>query len=422
MKVYALVDCNQFYVSCERVFDADARGKPVVVLSNNDGCVIARSPEAKALNIEMGVPYFKAREEMDRHGVRVFSSNYTLYGDLSERVMNTLEHFSPAVEVYSIDEAFAEIGHVPTEELWTYGQQIRNTVYQWTGIPVKVGIATSRTLAKIAADQVKKLPNSQGVVSLVEHPQLDEILDQTPVGKVWGIGRGFAETLRDVGFHTAKELRDAPEGWVRKTLKVIGQRVAHELRGEDRVEIGHDPEDSRMVMFTRSFGEGVTRLSELEEAVTFYTTRAAHKLREQKQVAGALHVSVKTNKFRTQDQQYRNSMTLTLPGHTDHTPELIHYALAALRKVYQEGIRYKKAGITLYELAPKSSAQRGLFQSDTPAKTDKLMQVMDQLTAQHGKGTLKYAKEGTEYSWQMKAEMRSPRYTTQWSELLTVNA
>jgi len=422
-----LGDANNFYFSCERVFRPDLEGKPVLVLSNNDGCAVARSNEVKALGIKMGAPLHQIRPLVQQHNIQVFSSNYTLYGDLSNRVMLTLQEFSPDVEVYSIDEAFLKLTDRPDleERLHT----IRQTVRQWTGIPLSLGAGPTKTLAKIANEYAKQHPETGGVCLLNDPEQQRSLLSETEVSEVWGIGRQWTKLLNQQGITTALQLRDANEWWVKQEMGVVGMRTVLELRGMPclSLELCPQPRQSRMV--SRSFGRPVELLEELKEATlavtpkahAHYTGRAAVKLRRDELNAQALMVFIQTNRFASREPQYENALTLELPVPTNDTGELTHYALRGLERIYRTGYCYKKAGVLVSGLVPAAQVQQGLFDDPTRRERSRqLMGVLDALNKKYGTGTVRYGVEGFKQDWQMKAGRRSPRYTTNWKELLEV--
>src|SRR5215813_11351401 len=316
--LFALIDCNNFYVSCERVFQPALCSKPVVVLSNNDGCVIARSEEAKALGIPMGIPAFKLADLRQEHPIEVFSSNYTLYGDLSARVMTTLAQWAPAVEVYSIDEAFLDLTGISTDDLRIYGQTLRATIHQWTGIPVSIGIGPTKTLAKLANRLAKRSPQAQGVVILTSPLEIEATLAQTPIQDIWGIGPGYTRRLHAHEIRTAIQLRNMTDRWVRQELGIVGLRLVWELRGISCLPLEFCPPPKQSLMVSRSFGRPITTLIEMREAVATYMTRAAEKLRRHQVAAGVLTVFLMTNRF-TDEPQYSNSVTMPLPVATQDT-------------------------------------------------------------------------------------------------------
>ncbi len=414
---FGLVDCSNFYASCERVFRPDLRHAPIAVLSNNDGCFVAMSEEAKAAGIPRGKPLFKYRKEVREHHVQVFSSNYTLYGDMSRRVMEVLGQFTPDVDPYSIDEAFINLSGVPDDDLEALGRQIRETVWKWTGIPVTIGIASSRTLAKIAAGIAKKDPSMEGACSLVDHPQLNHILRETPVEKIWGIGRGFADRLRQNGIGNAWQLSAANLEWVRKKLTIVGMKSAQELRGISCISLEDVEPGKRSLMFTRSFGHPVTKLEEMEEAVSFYTARCAEKLRSKNLVTGMLTLYLREYKQGESWHTRKMQAHCTFSEPTDFTPKLIQQAQEILKALFEEGIRYKKAGIMLTDLADKDQIQLSLFQKEPRKEDQRLMKAIDQINDKLGRGTVFTGKEGTGHTWHMKSEFRSPRYSTNWKEI-----
>jgi DNA polymerase V len=419
--VFALVDCNNFYASCERVFQPKLAGQPIVVLSNNDGCVVARSNEAKALGIAMGVPEFQIRPLLRAHRVQVFSSNYTLYGDLSQRVMETLEQFSPDLEIYSIDEAFVSLTGFERRNLTDYGRAIRKTVKQWTGIPVSVGIAETKTLAKIANRIAKRTPDTDGVFDLLACPDRDALLGRVAVVDVWGIGPSYSRLLTQQGITTALQLRQADDHWIRTHMGVVGMRLVAELRGRSCLDLEVCPAPKQGITCSRTFGRSVCTLAEMEEAVSSYVTRAAEKLRREGLAATVLTVFVMTNAF-TEEPQYRNSVTCTLPVGTDTTSALIRAALRGLRTIYRGGYRYKKAGVMVTALVPASQVQPDLFDQQDRPKSKRLMAALDAVNDRWGAGTLQYASSGLTKTWQTQCHHRSPAYTTNWDELPVVNA
>jgi DNA polymerase V len=419
--VFALVDCNNFYASCERVFQPKLAGQPIVVLSNNDGCVVARSNEAKALGIAMGVPEFQIRPLLRAHHVQVFSSNYTLYGDLSQRVMETLEQFSPDLEIYSIDEAFVRLTGFERRNLTDYGRAIRKTVKQWTGLPVSVGLAETKTLAKIANRVAKRTPDTDGVFDLLTCPDRDTLLSRVAVEDVWGIGPSSARLLTQHGMTTALQLRQADEHWIRRHMGVVGLRLVAELRGRSCLDLDACPPPKQGITCSRAFGRSVCTLAEMEEAVSSYVARAAEKLRREGLAATVLTVFVMTNAF-TDEPQYRNSVTCTLPVGTDATSALIRVALRGLRTIYRDGYRYKKAGVMCTALLPASQVQPDLFDQHDRPKSKRLMAALDAVNERWGAGTLQYAASGLSKPWKMQCHHRSPAYTTNWHELPVAHA
>ena len=419
--LFALVDCNNFYASCERVFDPKLEGKPIVVLSNNDGCIIARSNEAKALGIKMGEPAFKAKDAIEQHNIQVYSSNYTLYGDMSARVMQTLGQFTPNLEVYSIDEAFLDLGNFYGRDLNEYAREMRSTVRAWTGIPVSVGVAPTKTLAKLANRLSKKSKKADGVLVLTNERHIEEALRRTEVGDIWGVGRRYARKLAGFGIHTALDLRNASDAFVKQHLTVVGLRTVRELRGEPCQDLELTAPNKQHICTSRSFGAPVTALSHLQEATANYASRCAVKLRRQRSCASAITVFLETNPFRETDAQYFNNKTIALPTATNSTLELVHYANLALQALYREGYRYKKSGVIVSELRPQNQVQTNLLDPVDREKHQRLMQTLDRLNSALGRDTVTSAAQGTTRPWQLKCEKKSPCYTTQMEKLLCIN-
>ena len=419
--VFALVDCNNFYVSCERVFNPQLQGGAVVVLSNNDGCVVARSEEAKALGIAMGVPAFQIRHLIRAHDVQVFSSNYALYGDMSQRVMQTLAQFTPNLEVYSIDEAFLGLSGFTSRNLTECGRTVRATVKQWTGIPVSVGIAETKTLAKVANHVAKRLRDNYGVFDLTACLDRDALLAGTPVEDVWGVGPNYARFLKRHGITTALALRDMDERWIGRHMGVVGRRLVMELRGISCLALEDCPPPKQGITVSRSFGRPVTSLTEMREAVASYTSRAAEKLRQERLAANVLSVFLMTNPFKD-EPQYSNAATIKLPVATDSTSDLLRQALPGVELIFREGYRYKKAGVMLTALRPASHVQGDLFDYHDRERSSRLMRALDRLNDHMGAGTLRYAAEGLTQRWKTKFERRSPAYTTNWRDLPVAKA
>ena len=421
--VFALVDCNNFYVSCERVFDAALRGRPVVVLSNNDGCVISRSEEAKALGIRMGAPAFQARELIERHGVRVFSSNYALYGDMSARVMSVLGDFTPEVEVYSIDEAFMTV-EARGPSLEEHAREIRAKVYKWTGVPVTVGLGRTKTLAKLASTRAKHAEGG-GVLDLTDADALESALAASPVEEVWGVGRRYAKLLRGRGVGTALHLRDADLAWIRRNMTVVGARIVEELRGRSCLPLEVCPAPRKSATVSRSFGRAVETLEELREAVASFTSRAAEKLLKSGLVAGALTVFVSTSRF-SPEEFYADSATVELAFPTDACGELHAYAQACCARLYRPGLKFKKAGVTLTALAPASPLTARLYDDRRWQKMRRASRAAAEINARYGEGTVRFgtprARNSPAPGWPGLCQRRSPRRTTRWDELLTLCA
>ena len=419
MKVFALVDCNNFYASCERVFDPSLKNRPIVVLSNNDGCIVARSNEVKALGIPMGVPFFEQKAVIKKNNIAVFSSNYQLYGDMSQRVMDSLHLFSPDMEVYSIDEAFLRLDHLEPRNLYDYCTTIRAKVMQWTGIPVSIGIGPSKVLAKVA-NRVAKKQMDNGVFDIRSQKTQDKILKTLGVEKIWGIAGRWAERLGRIGIEKASQLRDASPTIIRMHLSVVGERLVRELRGYSCIDL-EDIQSRKNIMSSKSFGTLLTQKEPMEEALANYAARACEKLRKQNSRAQAVYVFVQTNGFRETDKQYSNALTCTLTIPTSDTRLIIEAAKFCLSRIYKPGYRYKKVGVMLLDLIPASLEQKHLFVDCDHRPGDHLMDLVDRINRDHGPDTLFFGAQGVNREWKMRCGLRSPRYTTQWDELLRVS-
>jgi DNA polymerase V len=369
----------------------------------------------------MGVPEFQIRSLIRTHDVQVFSSNYILYGDMSQRVMDTLGQFTPSLEVYSIDEAFLSLSGFTTRNLTEYGRTIRTTVKRWTGIPVSVGIAKTKTLAKVAARVVKRTKDAAGVFDLTACQDRDALLAETAVEDIWGIGPNYARMLKQHGIQTALDLREADEQWIGKRMGVVGARIVQELRGVSCLPLEDCPPPKQGITVSRSFGRPVTTLAEMKEAVAFYTDRAAEKLREERLAVTVLTVFLTTNTFKD-EPQYSNAATVTLPVATDATPELLRQALRGIERIFREGYRYKKAGVMFTALVPASQVQGDLFDDRDRERSSRLMRLLDRINDHMGAGTLRYAAEGLTQRWRARFERRSPAYTTNWRDLPVAKA
>jgi DNA polymerase V len=428
--VFALVDCNNFYASCEKLFNPRLKNRPVIVLSNNDGCVVARSAEVKALGIPMGVPWFKIQDEAKRHGIVAFSSNYALYADMSNRVVEVLSGFAPNLEVYSIDESFLELSGIPLPEggLAAYGYVIRQRIADWLGLAVCVGIAPTKTLAKLANHCAKKgLAGADGVCDFtaISPDDLTALFNQIEVSEVWGVGRKIDARLETMGIRTVRQLRDMDAETIRSRFSVVLERTVRELRGISCINLEEVVPDRQQIMVSRSFGHLVHDLAELEEAVASYIARGAEKLRAQDALAGSVHVYIQTNIFKPDVPQYQRGVTVPLPAATDDTRVLTRWSLRILRRIYRPGFGYHKAGITLMELRPRSNRQFSLFDGQGgagDARSDRLMTVLDGINQRYGRGALRLAAEGGDRTWQMRRGNLSPRYTTDWAALAVVTA
>jgi DNA polymerase V len=419
--VFALVDCNNFYASCERVFDPRLANLPVVVLSNNDGCIIARSQEAKSAGIRMGEPFFEQQDLIDRHNIQVFSANFTLYGDMSSRVMETLKQFSPQMEIYSIDEAFLTLSG-KSGDLEGWARETRRTVRQWTGIPVTVGLGSTKTLAKAANKFAKGMPDSSGVLNLYRHPRLSEYLERLEVKDIWGVGLRYVKLLNQHGISNALQLIQRSDAWIKKNMTVTGLRTVTELRGEPCIGLEHFVRPKKAILTSRSFGRPISDRIELGQAVASFTVASAEKLRRQGSAAAFVHVFIETSDFRD-EPQYRNFTTAGLPMATGHTPDLIKYAGRALEKIFKPGYNYKRAGVMLSGLVPDNQIQLDL-ESDqgTHRQKQAIMQAVDKINLSQGRNTVFYAAQGVAKPWKMRQLKLSPRYTTSWADLPVAKA
>jgi DNA polymerase V len=418
----ALIDCNNFYASCERVFNPKLVGVPIVVLSNNDGMIIARSQEAKDLGIAMGEPLFKIQDKIKKHGVAVFSSNYTLYGDMSQRVMTILESFCPDVEIYSIDEAFLNLRGFEREDLTEYGRKIKNTIKKWTGMPVTVGIAETKTLAKIANRLGKKSQKAGGVLNLYNSRFRNTALKRTDVEDIWGVGRQYGKLLRKHGINSAYELSLASDSWIKKRMTVMGMRTVYELRGTPCIKLEYSPPPKKAIVSSRSFGKLTNSYEDVSQAVANYVTRAAVKLRKQRSATRILSVFLRTNPFKNEMPQYHNGVMVELPVPTDSTAELLEYATKGLVQIFKPEYKYHKAGVMLTGIIPYDRSQYAMFDSENRNRMKEVTEVMDSINERFGKETMFYASLGIKREWGMRREMKSPNYTTNWKELPIVSA
>lgn len=418
-RVFALVDCNNFYASCEKLFRPDLKHRPIVVLSNNDGCVVARSQEVKALGIKMGGPVFKLADEIKRHGIVCFSSNYALYADMSNRVMSLLEEAAPAIEIYSIDEAFLDLSGVEgCIDLLTFAQALKHKVDTNTGIPVCIGIAPSKTLAKLANHAAKKYKATGGVVDLMDPARQRRLLALIDVAEVWGVGRRLSKQLKALGIDTALDLASADINLIRQKFSVVLARTVRELKGVSCIDLEQTPATKQQIICSRSFASRITEKAKMRETLCKYVTRAAEKLRHQKSKAGMVNIFIRTSGYSPNEAQYSNSILAHLPYPSDDTRDLIALVEACLDTLWKDGFRYAKAGVVLLDFYDADHEQKEMFQQDEEGneKSKKLMQVMDSIN-QKGIGRVYFAAQGTSPVWQMKREHLSPAYTTQWQEL-----
>ena len=417
-KKIALVDCNSFYVSCERLFNPKIQYKPVVVLSNNDGCVISRSNEAKALGIRMGEPYFKVKELIKKNNVQIFSSNYALYGDMSRRVMRVLKTFSTNIEIYSIDEAFIDLSFLKEEDVENYGKEIRNKVLKWTGIPTSVGISTTKTLSKVANHIAKK--EKTGVMYL--NKNIDERLKNFPIQDVWGVGKQLSKLYIKNGIENAYQLKSVSNTWVKKSTNVLGSRTAMELRGITCIGLELHEEKRKNCCVSRSFGKRITDLQKLEEAISTYCLNAAEKIRGDDQICRGLTVFIRTSPFNKNRKYYSNSQTVELPIATNNSIELIKYAKKILKNMYKFGYNYQKAGIILSKLKDADKNEVNLLTPLIDDKSKVLMKAIDDTNNKYGRHAITIASAGIRKGWKMRREHSSKIDTASFDYLPKVSA
>ena len=418
----ALIDVNNFYVSCERVFNPKLEGVPVVVLSNNDGCAVARSNEVKALGVKMGQPWFEMKDLAKKHGIIAYSSNYTLYADMSSRVMSILSEYSPQQEIYSIDECFLDLTGFQNQS--TYGHSIRERIRQCTGLPVCVGIGSTKTLSKLANHIAKKNLEFSGVCDLTSlSPTLhDEWLSRIEVGEVWGIGRRLAPRLNKHGIKTVLDLKHANSKRLREDFSVVMEKTIREINGTPYIQLEEISPPKKQIISSRSFGITVKDLANLEESVSSHIARAAEKLRRQQSYAGTVQVFITTSRFNKPEENYHNDFKIKLPTQSADTILLTKVALWGLHKIYRRGYKYNKVGVMLSDLVNSDHRQADMFGLRLEdSKSKRLMKVIDQINARMGKGTIKLASEGADQLWKMKQGSRSQGYTTNWEELVSVS-
>ncbi len=419
--MFAVLDCNNFYVSCERVFKPDLEKRPVVVLSNNDGCIISRSSEVKKMGVRMGAPAFEYRDLFQRENVHIFSPNFPLYADLSSRVMRTISSLSPRLEIYSIDEAFIDFVNFPIHLIEKQCVLLRKMIQKNIGIPVSIGVGSTMTLAKAANEIAKNHPQYEGVSLFKSDIERDKFLKFLEVEDIWGIGRRLSVFLNAHGIYNAYQLMLADDLWVKKYMTIAGLNTVHELRGVRRHDLTSDQVAKKSIISSRTFGRPVTTYRELSEAVSTYAARAAEKLREEKEIAHLVSVSIMTNLHSTNQKRYYNTLTEELPHETDYTGTIIKSALGILKKIYRPNYRYKKAYVSLHELSSKNIQQQHLFYSrEKRNKEDRTMKAIDLINFEFGSGTIEFASQGTKPGWKGNATKRTPRYTTKWEELLLV--
>ncbi|MBD9166516.1 MAG: Y-family DNA polymerase [Parabacteroides johnsonii] len=418
--MFALVDCNNFYASCERAFNPYWNGRPVVVLSNNDGCVIARSNEAKKIGIKMGVPAHQIRTEIEQYNIGVFSSNYTLYGDMSNRVMSMLSSYSPNVEIYSIDECFLDFSGFGLYDLKTYGEGIVQSVTKGTGIPVSMGIALTKTLAKVANKFAKKHKGYKGVCIIDTEEKRIEALKRTEISDVWGIGHRHTKRLEQYGVYSAYDFAQMPKAWVRQQMTVVGERTWKELNGEPCIDMEQIAPAKKQICTSRAFGQTIADIEGLKEAVSSFASICAGKLRKQKSCAQSLMVFIHTNNFREDLPQYFKNCVIKLPVPTNSTPEIVHYAIAALLNIYRKGYYFKKAGVILMDIVPDNAIQQNIFDVVDREKHKKLMEVVDRLNNGFSRNNLFLAVQDGRRKWKLKQELLSPCYTTKLNDIIKI--
>jgi DNA polymerase V len=412
----ALVDCNNFYVSCERLFNPSLENQPCIVASNNDGMAIARSNEVKALGIKMGTPIFMIQDLIKKHNIKIYSSNYTLYADVSSRVHNTLKQFTPNIEIYSIDECFLNFEGFHLIDFEKYIQDMRKFTIQATGIPVSVGVANTKTLAKLSNKIAKK---NNGVLILKDDSDVKQALKDFDISDLWGIGRQYSKKLNGYGIKTALELRNCTDDFIKKHLSVVGLRLVKELRGEPCIGLEEVVPRKKGICTSRSFGKNVERYEELKEAVSTYAATVSGKLRKDNSCANLLTVFIHTNPFKEGIAQYSASKTVKLPVPTNNTTELIHHSLMALKIIFKNGYLYNKAGIIVTGIVPSDQIQTNMFDSTDREKLKKVDKVFDQLNKTWGRGTVRVASEGIVKKWSMKRGLLSPDYTSKWEDIIT---
>ena len=412
-KKIALIDCNSFYVSCERLFNPKIKNVPVVVLSNNDGCVISRSTEAKKIGIKMGEPYFKVKELVKKNNVQIFSSNYSLYGDLSRRVMKVLKGFSDKIEIYSIDEAFIDLSHIKDENIEDYGKKIRERVLKWTGIPTSVGISCTKTLSKVANHVAKK--NKTGVIFLKDN--IDDVLKNFDISDIWGVGRQLSKLYIKNGINNAYKLKNISNSWVKKSTNVLGAKTVMELRGIPCINLETEETKRKSCCVSRSFGRKVESLNKLKESITTHCLNAAEKIRNDNQTTRSITVFIRTSPFDKNRKYYSNSLTIDLPVATNNSLELVKVAIEGLKKIYKYGYFYQKAGVILSKLSEASEKNLNLLTPILENKSQTLMKAIDVTNAKYGRNVISVAQAGINNSWKMRREHSSKINTASFESL-----
>ena len=412
-KKIALIDCNSFYVSCERLFNPKIKNTPVVVLSNNDGCVISRSTEAKKIGIKMGEPYFKVKELVKKNNVQIFSSNYSLYGDLSRRVMKVLKGFSDKIEIYSIDEAFIDLSHIKDENIEDYGKKIRERVLKWTGIPTSVGISCTKTLSKVANHVAKK--NKTGVIFLKDN--IDDVLKNFDISDIWGVGRQLSKLYIKNGINNAYELKNISNSWVKKSTNVLGAKTVMELRGIPCINLETEETKRKSCCVSRSFGRKIESLNKLKESITTHCLNAAEKIRNDNQTTRSITVFIRTSPFDKNRKYYSNSLTIDLPVATNNSLELVKVAIEGLKKIYKYGYFYQKAGVILSKLSEAGEKNLNLLTPILENKSQTLMKAIDVTNAKYGRNVISVAQAGINNSWKMRREHSSKIDTASFDSL-----
>ena len=415
----ALIDCNSFYVSCERLFNPKIRKKPVVVLSNNDGCIISRSNEAKALGIKMGEPYFKEKDIIVKNNVQVFSSNYSLYGDISRRVMRTLKRFNSDIEIYSIDEAFLDLSNFPDNEVENIGHEIRNIVLKWTGIPTSIGIAKTKTLSKVANYIAKK--KQSGVTSFIGIENIDSILEKVEINNVWGVGKQLTKFYHKSGIYNAKQLKNVSNTWIKKSYNVLSSRTAMELRDIPCIDLEATSSKRKSCVVSRSFGQRVENFQELKEAIASYSLNASEKIRSESLVTKSITVFIRTSSFQSRFGYYSNSKTIDFPIATNNSIEIVKAAISSLETIFKNGYRYQKAGVMLSRLSD-SVGDKNLFSSEKDKKINCLMKSIDNTNHKYGRSTLSLASAGVHKRWNTRRQHYSKIDTADFYCLPTIKA
>ena len=415
----ALIDCNSFYVSCERLFNPKIRKKPVVVLSNNDGCIISRSNEAKVLGIKMGEPYFKEKDIIVKNNVQVFSSNYSLYGDISRRVMRTLKRFNSDIEIYSIDEAFLDLSNFPDNEVENVGHEIRNIVLKWTGIPTSIGIAKTKTLSKVANHIAKK--KQSGVTSFIGIENIDSILEKVEINDVWGVGKQLTKFYHKSGIYNAKQLKNVSNTWIKKSSNVLSSRTAMELRGIPCIDLEATSSKRKSCVVSRSFGQRVENFQELKEAIASYSLNASEKIRSESLVTKSITVFIRTSPFQSRFGYYSNSKTIDFPIATNNSIEIVKAAISSLETIFKNGYRYQKAGVMLSRLSD-SVGGKNLFSSEKDKKINSLMKSIDNTNHRYGRSTLSLASAGVHKRWNTRRQHYSKIDTADFYCLPTIKA